>query len=74
MLSKVHDSQKPEGAMRPESFPLGSPESRAAARAMLERIQAERKKNAILVRIEHIGNEGANRTLEVYTSSRNGNR
>jgi hypothetical protein len=74
MLSKAPAPQRPEGVLRPENSPLGSPESRASARAMLGRIQADRKKNAILVRIEHIGNEEANRTLEVYKLSRRGNR
>lgn len=41
---------------------------------MLERIQTDRNKNAILVRIEHIGHEEANRTLEVYMPNRHGNR
>jgi len=41
---------------------------------MLERIQTDRKKNLILVRIEHIGHEEANRTLEVYISNRHGDR
>jgi hypothetical protein len=36
MLSRARSGQKPEGAPQPENSALGSPESRAAARAMLE--------------------------------------
>ena len=73
-MSRRPDSQRPEGEPRPENSPVGSPQSRAAARVMLERIQADRKKGLILVRIEHIGHEEANRTLEVYMPIRHGNR
>lgn len=51
---------------KPGDYAPGSLESRAAARALLERLQTEREENVILVRIEHIGDEGANRTLKVY--------
>jgi hypothetical protein len=43
---------------RPGNYRLGSIESRTAARAMLERIQTSQQKNAIVVRIEHIGHDG----------------
>jgi hypothetical protein len=43
---------------KPGNYQLGSIESRTAARAMLERIQTSQKKNAIVVRIEHIGHDG----------------
>ena len=43
---------------RPGNSELGSIESRTAARAMLERIQTSRQKNAIVVRIEHVGHDG----------------
>jgi hypothetical protein len=43
---------------KPDSYMLGSLESRTAARTMLERIRTNQKKNAILVRIEHIGHDG----------------
>jgi hypothetical protein len=43
---------------RPGNYQLGSIESRTAARAMLERIQTSQQKNAIVVRIEHIGHDG----------------
>jgi hypothetical protein len=58
----------------PADYALGSLESRTAARTMLEHIQTDRKKNAIHVRIEFIGNEEANRTFEVYGLNRHGNR
>ena len=61
-------------APRPEDFPLGSPESRAAARAKLERIQVDRMKNVIRVTVVHIGREEANRTFEVYMPSKRENR
>jgi len=41
---------------------------------MLERIQTDRKKNVILVRIEHIGHEEANRTFEIDATNQHGNR
>jgi len=41
---------------------------------MLERIQTDRKKSVMRVRIEHIGHEEASRTLEVYMPSTDGNR
>ena len=43
---------------KPGNYQLGSIESRTAARAMLECIQTRQKKNAIVVRIEHIGHDG----------------
>jgi hypothetical protein len=55
-------------------YALGSLESRTAARAMLGRIQTDRKKNFINVIIECIGNEEANRTFEVYWPNKDGNR
>lgn len=42
---------------RPGNYQLGSIESRMAARAMMERIQTARKKNVILVTIDHIGRD-----------------
>ena len=41
-------------------YALGSIESRAAARAVLERMRSDRENNAIIVRIEHIGHDGKN--------------
>lgn len=43
------------GLPRPSDYPMGSPESRAAARAMAQ----DRIKTFIRVRIIHIGREGS---------------
>jgi hypothetical protein len=66
--------QRFEIAPRPENAPLGSPESRVAARAMLERIRVERMKNVIRVTVVHIGSKEADRTFEVYMPSKRENR
>ena len=58
---------------KPGEYALGSLESRAAARAMLDRVQTAREENVIIVRVEHIGDEGANSTLKVYLPSGKGN-
>ena len=39
------------------NYAVGSIESRTAARVMLEGIRSDREKNAIIVRIEHIGHD-----------------
>jgi len=39
----------------PADYQIGSIQSRIAARAIIERIQLERERNAIIVTIEHIG-------------------
>jgi len=44
----------------PADYPLGSIQSRIAARAILERIRVGQEKNAIIVTIEHIGHDGKN--------------
>lgn len=59
---------------KPGEYALGSLESRIAARARLERIQADRKENIILVKIVCIGYEEADRTLEVYLPDEHRNR
>lgn len=43
---------------KPGNYQLGSIESRAAARAMSEHTQTNRKKNVIHVRIEYISYDG----------------
>jgi hypothetical protein len=63
-----------EIALRPENFPLGSPESRAAARAMLRRIQADREKPVMLVTVEHIGSTEPIQPIEVYAQTKRENR
>jgi len=59
---------------KPGDYALGSLESRIAARAMLERIEADRKKDLTLVKIEFIGFGKADRTLEFYEPKKGGNR
>jgi hypothetical protein len=59
---------------KPGEYALGSLKSRIAASAMLEPIRADRKKNLILVKIECIGHEEDNRTMEVYLPNGHGNR
>ena len=44
----------------PSDYLLGSIQSRIAARVMFERMRSDREKNAIHVRIEHIGHDGKN--------------
>jgi hypothetical protein len=61
-------------APRPENFPLGSPESRAAARAILKRIQADREKPVMVVTVEYIGSTEPNHTIEVYAQTKRENR
>jgi hypothetical protein len=51
---------------KPSDYPLGSLESRIAARTMFERIQAEREKNVIRITVVHIGQDKPNETIEVY--------
>jgi hypothetical protein len=63
-----------EIARRPENFPLGSPQSRAAARAMLKRIQADRENHTIRVIVEHIGSTESSRTIEINVPSEHRNR
>jgi hypothetical protein len=48
-----------DSPLRPENFPIGSPESRAAARAMLEHYEEE----VLRVVIEHIGSSQLDRVL-----------
>jgi len=66
--------QRLEIVPRPENFPLGSLESRAAARAMLKRIQAVREKPVMVVTVEHIGSTEPNQTIEVYAQTKRENR
>lgn len=74
VLVRAWNDQQSGIAPRPEDFPLGSAESRAAARAKLERIQVDRMKNVIRVTVVHIGSKEANRTFEVYIPSKRENR
>ncbi len=74
VLFRTSNDQQSGIALRPEDFPLGSPESRAAARAKLERIQVDRMKNVIRVTVVHIASEEADRTFEVYMPSKRENR
>ena len=57
----------PRPTNKPGDFVLGSLESRVAARAMLELIKGERKKDLDLVKIEFRGLPGGDRILEYYT-------
>ena len=59
---------------KPGDYALGSLESRIAARAMLERIEADRKKDLNLVKIEFIGFGVADRILEFYEPKKDRNR
>lgn len=43
---------------KPGAYPMGSLESRSAARTILERMRTDQRKTIILVRIEHIGYNG----------------
>jgi hypothetical protein len=61
--------QQLEVAPRPENFPLGTPHSRAAARSMLKRIQADREKPFMVVTIQHIGTTEPDQTIKVYAQS-----
>ena len=74
VLFRTPNDQRSGIAPRPEDFPLGSPESRAAARVKLERIQVDRMKNVIRVTVVHIGSKEADRTFEVYMPSKRENR
>jgi hypothetical protein len=56
----------PRQTNKPGDHALGSLESRVAARAMLERIEANRLKDLNLVKIEFIGFGVGDRTFEVY--------
>lgn len=49
------NSNLTDGLPRPSDFPVGSPESRAAARAMAER----KIKSFIRVKIIHVGRRGS---------------
>jgi hypothetical protein len=61
---RMKESNKtPEVTPRPEDFPLGSAESRAAARAMAER------EPVIRVIVEHIGS-GVTEIINVWGDSR----
>lgn len=71
---QTNDVQRFEIAPLPQHFPLGSVESRAAARAMLRRIQADREKPVMLVTVEHIGSTEPNQTIEVYAQTKRENR
>jgi hypothetical protein len=62
-----------EIAPRPENFPLGSPKSRAAARAMLRRIQADREQPVVVFTVEYIGSTEPNQTIEVYAQTKREN-
>jgi len=59
---------------KPGDYTLGSLESRIAARAMLDRIQADRKKDLNFVKIEFIGFGVGDRTLEFYEPKKGGSR
>ena len=59
---------------KPGDYALGSLESRIAARAMLERIEADRKKDLNLVKIEFIGFGVGDRILEFYEPKKDRNR
>ena len=74
ILFRTSKDQQSGIAPHPEEFPLGSPESRAAARAKLERIQADRMKNVIRVTVVNIGSKEADRTFEVYMPNKRENR
>lgn len=60
----------PRPTNKPGDYTLGSLESRVAARAMLERIEADRKKDLDLIKIEFIGLPGGDQVLEYYTSKK----
>ena len=64
----------PRQTNKPSDYALGSLESRIAARVMLERIEAERKKDLNLVKIEFIGFGVGDRTFEVYVPKKGGSR
>jgi hypothetical protein len=61
-------------ATGPENLPLASQESRAAARLMLKRIQADREKHVIRITVEHIGSTEPNHTFKVYAQTKRENR
>jgi hypothetical protein len=42
---------------KPGDFELGSIQSRIAARVILERIRVDQEKNAIIVRVAHVGHD-----------------
>jgi len=71
---QTNDVQRFEVALLPQNFPLGSPESRAAARAMLRRIQADREQPVMLITVEHIGSTEPNQTTKVYAQTKRENR
>jgi hypothetical protein len=64
----------PRPTNKPGDYTLGSLESRVAARAMLERIEAERKKDLEVVKIEFIGLPEGDQILEYYVPKKGGNR
>jgi hypothetical protein len=43
---------------KPGDYQLGSIQSRIAARAILECTRVDQEKNAIIVKVEHIGHDG----------------
>jgi hypothetical protein len=64
----------PRPTNKPGDYTLGSLASRVAARAMLERIEADRKKNLDLLKIEFTGLGDDDQTLEFYVPKKAGNR
>jgi hypothetical protein len=74
ILFRPTNSQQFEAAPCPENFPLGSPASGAAARAMLRRIQSDQEQHVTLVAVEHIGRTEPTRTTKVYAHTRRVNR
>ena len=51
---------------KPGNYPLRSLASRTAARALLDRIKAEKEKKVIFVSVECIGHEEKNHSFKVY--------
>jgi hypothetical protein len=64
----------PRQTNKPGDYALGSLESRVAARAVLERIEADREKNFDVIKIEFIGFGVGDRTLEFYEPKKDGKR
>ena len=63
-----------EAAILPQNFPLGLAASRAAARAMLRRIQRDQEKPVLVFTVEYIGSAEPNQTIEVYAQTKRENR
>jgi hypothetical protein len=59
---------------KPSNYPLRSLESRTAARAMADRIKAEREKSAIIVSVEFIGQAMKNHVFKAYPTDQRGKR